>query len=480
MKTINEITIKATKSSSAQNDYEEIQANLPKLSIKEQKEKLNELSNDKSDLQKFNQKGNPKINEIVDIFMISISEMNMDKVVKISLKDEYIEKLVRQNTRFPIFVKKGYKNQLRFDADIEPNRLHYVFSHEQIFANTNFIHFHKITEISCAFPLKKLIYKRKEFLNLIINASFNKKFSLRNTLTYFNVINGIYNQVTTYVKDYKSDALFEEEMNTCLKYYINILYATGWSNSQMNKYLLKKATISAGAKFNSSKSKKIIKPFINYFNINTEEMLLPVKEFTTFNEFFARKLKPGMRIIEKNGAICSPADSRVIAYQNIEEARGLWIKGKEFTAEKLCQTDFSCQAVAICRLAPQDYHRFHSPVQGKIERITFVQGEYFSVHPTALKHSDVLTDNTRVVILINSTHGYLFYVAVGAAMVGSIKLNVKVGDEVNPMDEMGYFEFGGSTIILLFKENIMINRKIYHNSVLGIETLVKVGNHLAD
>jgi len=85
--------------------------------------------------------------------------------------------------------------------------------------------------------------------------------------------------------------------------------------------------------------------------------------------------------------LVSGADCRLIAFKTVNEATQLWIKGREFTVARLLGDTYKGQAerylggaVAIFRLAPQDYHRFHSPVDGTIGPMTYISGEYYTVN----------------------------------------------------------------------------------------------------
>lgn len=76
-------------------------------------------------------------------------------------------------------------------------------------------------------------------------------------------------------------------------------------------------------------------------------------------------------------------------------------------------------------------------------------------------------------------YGYVYAFIVGATNVGSIKVSVSVGEEVDMMQEIGYFQMGGSTVILLSEMKLKIRREVLGNSNAQIETYIKVGNSLA-
>jgi phosphatidylserine decarboxylase len=115
----------------------------------------------------------------------------------------------------------------------------------------------------------------------------------------------------------------------------------------------------------------------------------------SFNEFFFRKLKPGVRpcTAPDNSSIAvSPADCRSVVFNKIEKATEIWIKGRDFTVRRLLSpvyqdeaAKFEGGALGIFRLAPQDYHRFHIPVDGVLGEPKEVEGQYYTVNPMAIR-----------------------------------------------------------------------------------------------
>jgi phosphatidylserine decarboxylase precursor len=110
----------------------------------------------------------------------------------------------------------------------------------------------------------------------------------------------------------------------------------------------------------------------------------------TVIDFPRRKLKPSARPVEEPEnpyRLVSGADCRLMAFDSVNEATRLWIKGREFTIARLLGDAYKEEAdryidgsLAIFRLAPQDYHRFHSPVDGVIGHMTQISGEYYTVN----------------------------------------------------------------------------------------------------
>jgi phosphatidylserine decarboxylase len=295
------------------------------------------------------------------------------------------------------------------------------------------------------------------------------------------------------VHDRESGQLVEEKIPGYIKVAMRLMYSTGSGrmavDSKKIRGLLHKMTVNQGKKFDSTSSVKDIEPFIEFHNLNRGEML--ESEFSTFNEFFYRKLKADARPIaspQDPKVAVSPADCRLNVFPTIAQAKELWIKGHHFTLESLLQdSDLAAKyengSLVIARLAPQDYHRFHIPVNGTWAKQPPVpiDGTYYTVNPVAVNESiDVYSNNKRIVTTIDSPEfGQVVFVAIGATMVGSICLTATPGQQVQKGDEAGYFAFGGSTVLLIFPpDSITFDHDLVVNSSKPIETLVKMGNSI--
>ncbi|TPX61680.1 phosphatidylserine decarboxylase [Powellomyces hirtus] len=256
------------------------------------------------------------------------------------------------------------------------------------------------------------------------------------------------------------------------------------------KKRLEKETIRMGRAYNEPESAKHIPGFVTAFNLPLDILVEPdIEQYRTFNEFFARKMKPECRPIAHSGdeaIVSSAADCRLSVFPTIDLAKQYWIKGHNFTLENLFQDSslaqtFSGGSLGIFRLAPQDYHRWHSPVSGVLNPIKKIPGTYYTVNPKAVRENlDVYTENTRHVSVLSSpVFGKIGIVAVGAMLVGSIVITADEGTRLERGQEMGYFEFGGSTVIVLFeKGRMMWDEDLVSRSQLGMETLVLLGDKI--
>lgn len=249
--------------------------------------------------------------------------------------------------------------------------------------------------------------------------------------------------------------------------------------------MLRSMSFKQGRKYDDPASAREIQGFINFHQLDMSEVRKPVEEFKNFNEFFYRQLKPDARPCsapQNPKIIVSPADCRSVVFNNLEEATKIWVKGREFSIQRLLGDAYPQDAkryingaLGIFRLAPQDYHRFHIPVDGIMDRPKLIEGEYYTVNPMAIRSAlDVYSENIRYVVPIDSVaHGRVMVICVGAMMVGSTIITRKTGGEVRRAEELGYFKFGGSTILLLFEPGAMqFDDDLVDNSRGALETLV--------
>ncbi|KAK5992533.1 Phosphatidylserine decarboxylase proenzyme 2 [Cladobotryum mycophilum] len=256
---------------------------------------------------------------------------------------------------------------------------------------------------------------------------------------------------------------------------------------------LHEKSIEKGREEGTKKSKKQIKGFVDSYGINMNEFEpSDLNAYDTFEDFFIRTHKSGSRPItdqENNSLATVVADSRVVVYNSVDEAKKLWIKGNDFSISNLVMDmklgeHFSGAAVASFRLSPQDYHRFHSPVTGKIKLFRSIPGDYYQVDPIALRSKvDILTRNRREYVIIETEEfGDVLFVAIGATDVGSVQIHdhwQEAGSEIKKGDEIGLFQFGGSSVVVAFQRGrIKFDHDLVDLSRRQIQTSVEVGMSL--
>ena len=171
-------------------------------------------------------------------------------------------------------------------------------------------------------------------------------------------------------------------------------------------------------------------------------------------------------------------------FPSLDEDTFAPVKGHPFSIRKMLPDHadrFIKGALAIVRLCPADYHRYHFPCAGDITEHRCIAGALHSVNPLALGSGpDVFGENKRSYTLIDTGHaGTMGFMEVGAFGVSGI-VNRRCSGHVEKMDEKGYFKFGGSTVVLVFEPGrIRFCEDLVANSAAGRETLVKVGQPLA-
>jgi phosphatidylserine decarboxylase precursor len=234
---------------------------------------------------------------------------------------------------------------------------------------------------------------------------------------------------------------------------------------------------------------EILRNFINLYDIDMELYERPFYyQYTTVNDWFSRALAPGKRTIADvadRTAISSPADARIVVYQDVTANVKVWLKGQKFTAAKLLDStehaaSFEGGSLVIVRLAPQDYHRFHAPVSGVIIDQYPASGPLHSVNADGMRSANGAIFNKRVVSIIQTDFGKVGFVAIGAVCVGSITMTAPKGYNVTRGESIGYFEFGGSTVALMFeKGKATFAADLITASGYAVENLVKMGMTLA-
>ena len=236
-----------------------------------------------------------------------------------------------------------------------------------------------------------------------------------------------------------------------------------------------------GLYMNSSLSKHKIKKFIDKNNINTYEY--EYKHYKSYNEFFTRKVIESKRPINASkDTLISPCDSKLTAYK-INDDLTLRIKDSFYSVNSLIEEDINEEYkggdALVFRLSTDNYHRYCYIDSGKKSKNYYINGIFHTVQPISLNHYNFYKTNSREwTILYTNNFGKVIDIDVGALGVGRIKNNHNEY-EFKKGEEKGYFEFGGSTIVLLFKKNtIELDRDIIENSKDNIETIVKYGERI--
>jgi len=250
--------------------------------------------------------------------------------------------------------------------------------------------------------------------------------------------------------------------------------------------LVKRAFFSKwyGWRMNQNASSAKVLPFIEEYSLDTSDFADEVSSFKNFNEFFFRKLNTSSRPIEKSSeTVIFPADGRHLGFQNVDETKQVFVKGQKFNLEKLFGSKelaqpFKGGSLILSRLCPVDYHRFHLPNNGCLHSVELINGHLFSVNPIALrKNLSIFWKNKRYLSLIENEHlGQVAVFLVGATCVGSVHLTAQKTQFYNKGDELGYFSFGGSSVITVFQPGkIKLEDELLQVSSRGYEYYSKMG-----
>ena len=238
-----------------------------------------------------------------------------------------------------------------------------------------------------------------------------------------------------------------------------------------------------GKYMNSNLSIRKINKFIkdNHIDMNEYEN----KKYTSYNDFFTRKIIDSKRPINKEkNTLISPCDSKLLVYK-INDDLTLKIKNSYYSIDTLIDRkimdEYKDGYALVFRLSTDNYHRYCYIDDGNKNENIYIKGVFHTVQPIALNHYNFFKTNSREYTILNTSNfGKVIDIDIGALGVGRIK-NHHQKYKFKKGEEKGYFEFGGSTIVLLFKKNtIEIDNDIMNNSKDNIETNVKYGEKIGN
>ncbi|MBR2837312.1 MAG: phosphatidylserine decarboxylase [Kiritimatiellae bacterium] len=240
-----------------------------------------------------------------------------------------------------------------------------------------------------------------------------------------------------------------------------------------------------GRRYDSPRSRRSIAALAAIPGCRADEAEKPVSEYATFNEFFTRRLKPGARPL--GDGFVSPADGRLRLFLGADADSPFPLKGARRNLREVFGPAGAPPVpggrydVAVVRLAPVDYHRFHFPCDCRTPDAPLaIRGKYHSVNPIALvRRPDVYAENERQIVHAEAGFGPLWLVDVGAFGVGTIVQTYEGADHAKG-DEKGFFKFGGSTVVLVVPAGALaFDEDLVRNSAAGLETLVRCRERIA-
>lgn len=272
------------------------------------------------------------------------------------------------------------------------------------------------------------------------------------------------------------------------------------------QYLLPKQGLTRLAGWGADKqagwlTQTVIKAFVRCYRVDMQEALHPeISHYGTFNQFFVRPLRDGVRpLVESPDELALPADGAISQLGPIEQGNLLQAKGHFFSLEALLAgnyllaEEFADGMFATTYLSPRDYHRVHMPCDGTLREMIYVPGDLFSVNPlTARNVPNLFARNERLICIFDTPFGPLAQILVGATVVGSIE-TVWAGT-VNPTregiirrwtyprdgenavmlskgEEMGRFKLGSTVINLFAPGRVELNAALNSGSVTRMGAL---------
>lgn len=232
----------------------------------------------------------------------------------------------------------------------------------------------------------------------------------------------------------------------------------------------------AGRYLSSAHSKWLISKFIERNEIDMD--IYEECDYSSFNDFFTRKIKPDCRPVPEDlDVLISPCDCLATVYP-IQENTTFSIKNTEYTLRSLLRSPrlakrFRGGYAYVLRLTVEDYHRYLYSVSGKQSKNYHIDGTFHTVNPIANDYLPIYKENTREYTVIRSKEfGDVLQMEVGALLVGKIS-NHKQSTVVTRGEEKGFFEYGGSTIVVLTQKGRVTPRSdLLTNSKNGYETKV--------
>lgn len=257
---------------------------------------------------------------------------------------------------------------------------------------------------------------------------------------------------------------------------LSFLYTNIFGRMLLKPLIQPQVSKLAGRYLSSAHSKWLISKFIERNEINMD--IYEECDYSSFNDFFTRKIKPDCRPVPEDlDVLISPCDCLATVYP-IQENTTFSIKNTEYTLRSLLRSPrlakrFRGGYAYILRLTVEDYHRYLYSVSGKQSKNYHIDGTFHTVNPIANDYLPIYKENTREYTVIHSKEfGDVLQMEVGALLVGKIS-NHKQSTVVTRGEEKGFFEYGGSTIVVLTQKGRVTPRSdLLTNSKNGYETKV--------
>lgn len=273
------------------------------------------------------------------------------------------------------------------------------------------------------------------------------------------------------------------EQEDSLEKPLNFLYGTTLGRLLLKPLTARWVSRLAGAFLSTPLSKGFIKSFIQKNGIDMSQF--EEVTYRSYNEFFSRKIKPEARPTDMDPKhLISPCDCKLTAL-SIGEDTVFTLKHTPYTVSSLLKNEelanrFRGGTALIFRLCVDDYHRYCYTADGEKTEQVRIPGAFHTVNPIANDFFPIYKENTREYCLLDTdAFGQILVMEVGALLVGRIANHQSGIARVTRGAEKGYFQFGGSTIVMLLPPNAAaIDQDILEASQKGLETVVRYGEKI--
>lgn len=250
------------------------------------------------------------------------------------------------------------------------------------------------------------------------------------------------------------------------------------------KFLVNPSVSRASACFLTSSSSRWLVPiFVKRNQINMTYYIIPKGGYHSFNDFFTRKMKEKY-VWYQNGELVSPCDG-LLTVSKIDEKTLFYIKNTEYSLQELLNDkaiadEYRGGTAFVFRLTPAHYHRYIWATTGFLGENKRIEGVLHSVQPVCHEKKKVYVQNTREYVMIRHPKlGDVIQMEIGALLVGKISNHKYPEDRsVYAGAEKGFFEYGGSSIVVLTKGKHELSMDIRERYTVGTEIPVVIGENL--
>ena len=263
---------------------------------------------------------------------------------------------------------------------------------------------------------------------------------------------------------------------------LKLLYGTVWGRMLLRPLTAPAISELAGKLLSTRLSCILINPFIRHNHIDMSQFEKRI--YDSYNDFFSRKIRAGLRPVDMQPQhLISPCDSKLTVLP-VTEKTSFMLKHTRYRAASLLKNEqladeYAGGFVLIFRLSVEDYHRYIYIADGEKTENVRIPGVFHTVNPIANDYYPIYKENAREYSTLHTREfGDILMMEVGALLVGKI-VNHHEKAHVRRGQEKGYFQFGGSTVVLLLKKNtVRIDGDILNNSRQGVETIVRCGEKI--